>query len=61
MIFEGKFQVIFVSMENSKHVHLIAIGGSAMHNMAIALHRKGYLVTGSDDEIFIIAPFAYIV
>lgn len=35
-----------------KRVHLIAIGGSAMHNMAIALHRKGYVVTGSDDEIF---------
>ena len=35
-----------------KQVHLIAIGGSAMHNMAIALHRKGYVVTGSDDEIF---------
>jgi UDP-N-acetylmuramate: L-alanyl-gamma-D-glutamyl-meso-diaminopimelate ligase len=33
-------------------VHLIAIGGSAMHNLAIALHRKGVLVTGSDDEIF---------
>jgi UDP-N-acetylmuramate: L-alanyl-gamma-D-glutamyl-meso-diaminopimelate ligase len=33
-------------------VHLIAIGGSAMHNMAIALHRKGISVTGSDDEIF---------
>jgi UDP-N-acetylmuramate: L-alanyl-gamma-D-glutamyl-meso-diaminopimelate ligase len=33
-------------------VHLIAIGGSAMHNMAIALHDKGILVTGSDDEIF---------
>ena len=32
-------------------VHLIAIGGSAMHNMALALHEKGYLVTGSDDEI----------
>jgi UDP-N-acetylmuramate: L-alanyl-gamma-D-glutamyl-meso-diaminopimelate ligase len=36
----------------SKQVHLIAIGGSAMHNMAIALHKKGYHVTGSDDEIF---------
>ena len=36
----------------SKQVHLIAIGGSAMHNMAIALHKKGYIVTGSDDEIF---------
>jgi UDP-N-acetylmuramate: L-alanyl-gamma-D-glutamyl-meso-diaminopimelate ligase len=35
-----------------KKVHFIAIGGSAMHNLAIALHRKGYVVTGSDDEIF---------
>jgi UDP-N-acetylmuramate: L-alanyl-gamma-D-glutamyl-meso-diaminopimelate ligase len=33
-------------------VHFIAIGGSAMHNMAIALHKKGFTVTGSDDEIF---------
>jgi UDP-N-acetylmuramate: L-alanyl-gamma-D-glutamyl-meso-diaminopimelate ligase len=33
-------------------VHFIAIGGSAMHNLAIALSRKGYVVTGSDDEIF---------
>lgn len=33
-------------------VHFIAIGGSAMHNLAIALSRKGFLVTGSDDEIF---------
>ncbi len=33
-------------------VHFIAIGGSAMHNLAIALHLKGYAVTGSDDEIF---------
>jgi len=33
-------------------IHLIATGGSAMHNMAIALHKKGYQVTGSDDEIF---------
>ncbi len=34
------------------NVHFIAIGGSAMHNLAIALHNKGYKVTGSDDEIF---------
>jgi UDP-N-acetylmuramate: L-alanyl-gamma-D-glutamyl-meso-diaminopimelate ligase len=34
------------------NVHFIAIGGSAMHNMAIAMHKKGYHVTGSDDEIF---------
>jgi UDP-N-acetylmuramate: L-alanyl-gamma-D-glutamyl-meso-diaminopimelate ligase len=33
-------------------VHFIAIGGSAMHNLAIALHKKGYIVSGSDDEIF---------
>lgn len=33
-------------------VHFIAIGGSAMHNMAIALHKKGFEVSGSDDEIF---------
>ena len=32
--------------------HFIAIGGSAMHNLAIALHLKGDRVTGSDDEIF---------
>ena len=34
------------------NVHFIAIGGSAMHNLAIALKRKGYEVSGSDDEIF---------
>ncbi len=33
-------------------IHLIAIGGSAMHNMAIALHHKKFKVTGSDDAIF---------
>ena len=32
-------------------VHFIAIGGSVMHNLAIALHKKGYTVSGSDDEI----------
>jgi UDP-N-acetylmuramate: L-alanyl-gamma-D-glutamyl-meso-diaminopimelate ligase len=32
-------------------VHFIAIGGSAMHNLALAMHKKGYVVTGSDDEI----------
>ncbi len=34
------------------NVHFIAIGGSAMHNLALALHNKGYQVTGSDDTIF---------
>ncbi|MCS7075593.1 MAG: Mur ligase family protein [Bacteroidia bacterium] len=35
-----------------KKVHFIAIGGSAMHSIAIALHKLGYYVTGSDDEIY---------
>ena len=34
------------------NIHLIAIGGSAMHNLAIALKKKNYNVTGSDDAIF---------
>ena len=33
-------------------IHFIAIGGSAMHNLALAMHIKGYEVTGSDDIIF---------
>jgi UDP-N-acetylmuramate: L-alanyl-gamma-D-glutamyl-meso-diaminopimelate ligase len=32
-------------------IHFIAIGGSAMHNMALAMKAKGHDVTGSDDEI----------
>lgn len=32
-------------------IHFIAIGGSVMHNMALAMKHKGYTVTGSDDEI----------
>ncbi|MBD0332205.1 MAG: peptidoglycan synthetase [Chitinophagaceae bacterium] len=34
------------------NVHFISIGGSVMHQLAIALKRKGYYVSGSDDEIF---------
>jgi UDP-N-acetylmuramate: L-alanyl-gamma-D-glutamyl-meso-diaminopimelate ligase len=33
-------------------IHFIAIGGSAMHNLALALFKKGYQITGSDDTIF---------
>lgn len=33
-------------------VHFIAMGGSIMHQLAIALHQKGYQITGSDDEIY---------
>ncbi|HQW24162.1 MAG TPA: Mur ligase domain-containing protein, partial [Bacteroidia bacterium] len=35
----------------SKRIHFIAIGGAAMHNLALALHQKGFNVSGSDDEI----------
>ncbi len=34
------------------NIHFIAIGGSAMHNLALALEHKGYHITGSDDVIF---------
>jgi UDP-N-acetylmuramate: L-alanyl-gamma-D-glutamyl-meso-diaminopimelate ligase len=33
-------------------IHLIAIGGAAMHNLALALHHNQHTVTGSDDEIY---------
>ncbi|WP_350287145.1 Mur ligase family protein [uncultured Croceitalea sp.] len=34
------------------NIHFIAIGGAAMHNLALALNHKGYQVTGSDDIIY---------
>ena len=34
------------------NIHFISIGGSVMHQLAIALKKKGYRITGSDDEIF---------
>jgi len=40
------------NMNERLRIHFVAIGGAAMHNLAIALHKKGYNVTGSDDEIF---------
>lgn len=39
-------------MTKQERIHFIAIGGAAMHNLAIALKLKGHQVTGSDDEIF---------
>ena len=35
-----------------KKIHFIAIGGSAMHNLALALSAKGYQISGSDDAVF---------
>jgi UDP-N-acetylmuramate: L-alanyl-gamma-D-glutamyl-meso-diaminopimelate ligase len=39
-------------MSEKGKIHFIAIGGSAMHNLALALSQNGYQVSGSDDEIF---------
>jgi len=33
-------------------IHFIAIGGAAMHNLALALQKNGHQITGSDDEIY---------
>src|SRR5690242_15115365 len=46
--------ILYKYCNNAKKmkIHLIAIGGSIMHNLAIALHKKGYRVTGSDDVIY---------
>ena len=35
-----------------QRIHFIAIGGSVMHNLAIALKQAGHQVSGSDDEVF---------
>jgi UDP-N-acetylmuramate: L-alanyl-gamma-D-glutamyl-meso-diaminopimelate ligase len=37
---------------NLNRVHIIAMGGSVMHALAITLKKQGVLVTGSDDEFF---------
>lgn len=34
------------------HIHLIGIGGSVMHQLAIALHEEGLRISGSDDDLF---------
>tara|TARA_B100001059_G_scaffold22731_1_gene18193 strand:+ start:964 stop:1881 length:918 start_codon:yes stop_codon:yes gene_type:complete len=34
------------------HLHFIAIGGCAMHSLALKMHSLGHKVTGSDDVIF---------
>ena len=39
-------------MDTAQRIHFIAIGGSIMHNLAIALKEKGHQVSGSDDEIY---------
>lgn len=39
-------------MSNLQRIHFIAVGGSIMHNLAIALKQQGHNISGSDDEIF---------
>lgn len=39
-------------MQHREKIHLIAMGGSVMHQLAIALKKKGYAISGSDDEIY---------
>lgn len=34
------------------YYHFIAIGGAAMHNLAMALQDSGHKITGSDDKVF---------
>ncbi|MEX1241436.1 MAG: Mur ligase family protein [Cyclobacteriaceae bacterium] len=38
--------------QEKQRIHFIAIAGSVMHNLAIALKQAGHEITGSDDEIF---------
>ena len=44
--------IIAAEIRNVKNYHLIALGGSVMHNLAIDLKDAGHRVTGSDDEIY---------
>ena len=41
-----------MSPKKQEKVHFIAIGGSVMHSLAIALKMKGLHVTGSDDAVY---------
>jgi UDP-N-acetylmuramate: L-alanyl-gamma-D-glutamyl-meso-diaminopimelate ligase len=41
-----------MDLNHIKQVHFIAIGGSVMHNLALALQKRNIKVTGSDDEIY---------
>jgi len=45
---EGNLTVFLKPMK----IHFISIGGTVMHNLAIALKEQGYTITGSDEEIY---------
>ena len=42
---------MYEDSKNMTKIHFIAIGGAIMHQLALALQKQGYEVTGSDDEI----------
>ena len=46
------FPMLMPAAPKKNTLHFISIGGSVMHSLAIALHQKGYHVTGSDDDIY---------
>ena len=41
-----------MDLKNKKNIHIISIGGSVMHDLAINLKKNGYNITGSDDIIY---------
>ena len=44
--------VYLIEIHYYMKIHLIAIGGAVMHNLALALKQNENIVTGSDDEIY---------
>lgn len=52
MLWDGPAESREQSRYSTMRVHFIAIGGSAMHNIALAVLAAGHEVTGSDDQIF---------
>lgn len=44
--------VYLIEIQYSMKIHLIAIGGAVMHNLALALKQNENIVSGSDDEIY---------
>lgn len=49
---KGNELICRIFRKYTMNIHFISTGGSVMHQLAIALKRKGYTITGSDDEIF---------
>ena len=52
LVYQSTLCLSFAENRNVRYYHLIALGGSVMHNLAIDLKDAGHKVTGSDDEIY---------